>query len=50
MAKGRGFVTAEDNKEEGFPIGVLPIDAVFSPIERVNLHVQEYSCCASDRL
>jgi DNA-directed RNA polymerase subunit alpha len=34
---GRGYVPAERNKEEGLPIGVIPVDSVFSPIKRVNL-------------
>jgi DNA-directed RNA polymerase subunit alpha len=33
---GRGYVPAERNKEEGQPIGTLPIDAIFSPIKKVN--------------
>lgn len=41
VAKGRGFVSSEENKGEGFPIGVIPIDAVFSPVERVNFSVED---------
>ncbi|MDA0737940.1 MAG: DNA-directed RNA polymerase subunit alpha [Nitrospirae bacterium] len=37
---GRGYVPAERNKEEGLPIGVVPVDSVFSPIKRVNFHVE----------
>lgn len=37
---GRGYVPAERNKEEGLPIGVIPVDSVFSPIKRVNFHVE----------
>lgn len=37
---GRGYITAEKNKEEGLPIGVIPIDSIFSPIKRVNYHVE----------
>ncbi len=33
---GKGYVPAERNKEKGQDIGVIPIDAVFSPIEKVN--------------
>jgi DNA-directed RNA polymerase subunit alpha len=33
---GRGYVPAERNKEEGQPIGTIPIDAIFSPIKKVN--------------
>jgi len=33
---GRGYVSAERNKEEGAPVGTIPIDAIFSPIRKVN--------------
>ncbi len=33
---GRGYVVAEGNKEEATPVGTIPIDAVFSPIRKVN--------------
>jgi DNA-directed RNA polymerase subunit alpha len=33
---GKGYVPAEMNKDESEPIGTMPIDAVFSPISRVN--------------
>lgn len=36
---GKGYVTAEQNKEEGAPIGVIPMDSIFSPILRVNYNV-----------
>ena len=37
---GRGYVPAERNKEEGLPIGVVPVDSIFSPVKRVNFHVE----------
>ena len=37
---GRGYLPAERNKEEGLPIGVIPVDSIFSPIKRVNFHVE----------
>jgi DNA-directed RNA polymerase subunit alpha len=36
---GRGYVSAERNKEEGQPIGTVPMDAIFSPIRKVNYTV-----------
>jgi len=36
---GRGYVPAERNKEEAQPIGTLPMDAIFSPIKKVNYTV-----------
>ena len=37
---GTGYVPAERNKEEGKEIGVIPIDAIFSPILKVSFSVQ----------
>ncbi|MEM9072412.1 MAG: DNA-directed RNA polymerase subunit alpha [Myxococcota bacterium] len=36
---GRGYVPAEKNKTPGMPIGTIPIDALFSPIRKVNYTV-----------
>ena len=40
VERGRGYVTAEDNKKDDQPIGVIPIDAIFSPIRKVNFWVE----------
>jgi DNA-directed RNA polymerase subunit alpha len=37
--RGRGYVPAEKNKIPGAPIGTIPIDALFSPIRKVNYQV-----------
>ncbi|AKU91562.1 DNA-directed RNA polymerase subunit alpha [Vulgatibacter incomptus] len=37
--RGRGYVPAERNKVAGQPIGTIPIDALFSPVKRVNYQV-----------
>ncbi|MEW6683414.1 MAG: DNA-directed RNA polymerase subunit alpha [Nitrospirota bacterium] len=37
---GRGYVPADRNKEEGMPIGTIPIDAIFPPVKRVNFVVE----------
>ncbi|MGH7261755.1 MAG: DNA-directed RNA polymerase subunit alpha, partial [Nitrospiraceae bacterium] len=37
---GRGYVSAERNKEEGLPIGVIPVDSIYSPVTRANFHVE----------
>lgn len=37
---GRGYVSAERNKEEGLPIGVIPVDSIFTPVTRANFHVE----------
>jgi len=38
--RGRGYVPSDKNKESGQPIGVVPIDAIFSPIRKVNFKVE----------
>ena len=40
VKQGRGYVSAERNKEEGMPIGVIPVDAFYSPVTRVNYLVE----------
>lgn len=40
VQSGRGYSPADQNKAEDQPIGVIPIDAVFSPIQRVNYNVE----------
>lgn len=37
---GSGYVPADRNKEEGMPIGVIPVDSIFSPIKKVNFTVE----------
>ncbi len=37
---GRGYISAERGKQEDAPIGVIAIDAIYTPIERVNLTVE----------
>ena len=38
--KGRGYVSADKNKKEGQPIGVIPVDSLFSPVVKVNFRVE----------
>lgn len=40
LVKGRGYVTAERNKKEGQPVGVIPIDSSFTPVRKVNFTVE----------
>ena len=37
---GRGYVQADENKTEDMPIGVLPVDSIYTPIRRVNYQVE----------
>lgn len=40
LAKGRGYVSAEQNKTEDQVIGVIPVDSTFSPVVKVNYVVE----------
>lgn len=40
VKKGRGYVAADQNKSDDMPIGVLPIDSIYTPISRVNYQVE----------
>ena len=37
---GRGYVAAEDNKQEDAPVGTLAVDAIYTPVEKVNYQVE----------
>ena len=39
--KGRGYVSADKNKYPNMPIGVIPIDSIFTPIKKVNYTVTD---------
>lgn len=40
VEKGRGYATAEKNKQPGQPIGMIPIDSIFTPVTKVNYSVE----------
>jgi DNA-directed RNA polymerase subunit alpha len=39
VSMGKGYVPAERNRDEKAPVGTIPIDAIFSPIKKVNYTV-----------
>lgn len=39
ITNGRGYISADKNKNDDLPIGVIPIDSIYTPVERVNLAV-----------
>jgi len=41
IGRGRGYRPAEENKTPDQPIGVIPIDSIFSPVRRVAYHVEQ---------
>ena len=40
--KGRGFVPAEEMRDENTPIGTIPVDAIYTPIRKVNWTTENY--------
>ncbi len=41
LAKGRGYIPADQNKDEGLPIGIIPVDSIFTPVKKVNYKVDK---------
>jgi len=40
ITKGRGYVGADKHKEKDQPIGMIPVDAIYTPVQRVNFAVE----------
>ena len=40
IATGRGYVPAEQNKDENTPIAVIPVDSIYTPVRKVNFTVE----------
>ena len=40
ITRGRGYVSADKNKHDDLPIGVIAIDSIYTPVERVNVTVE----------
>ena len=40
ITRGRGYVSSDRNKTEDLPIGVIAIDSIYTPVERVNITVE----------
>ena len=40
ITRGRGYVSADKNKSEDLPIGVIAVDSIYTPVERVNVTVE----------
>ena len=41
LKRGKGYVPADKNKKPGSPIGVIAIDSIFTPINKVNFKVED---------
>ena len=42
VGKGRGFVPADENRDQDAPIGTIPVDAIYTPIKNVNWTVENW--------
>jgi len=42
ITKGRGFVPAEELRDENTPIGTIPVDAIYTPVRKVNWSVENW--------
>ena len=40
VEKGRGYVTADRNKQPNQPIGIIPVDSIFTPVRKVNYSIE----------
>ena len=40
ITKGRGYISSDKNKNEDLPLGTIAVDSIYTPVERVNMSVQ----------
>jgi len=40
ITKGRGYISADKNKSDELPIGVIAVDSIYTPVERVNVAIE----------
>jgi len=40
LNKNRGYIPAEKNKQTGQPIGIIPVDSIYTPVRKVNYTVE----------
>ncbi len=41
VARGRGYVSADRNKQDGMAIGTIAVDSIFSPVTKINFFVED---------
>jgi len=41
ITNGRGYISSDKNKTDDLPVGVIAIDSIYTPVERVNMTVQD---------
>ena len=39
--KGRGYISSDTNKQKGLPIGVIPMDSIYTPVKKVNYTMED---------
>ncbi len=42
VEKGKGYVSAEENRPNDAPVGLIPVDAIFTPIKKVSYKVENF--------
>ncbi len=40
ISRGRGYISAEKNKQNGQSIGIIPVDSIYTPVRKVNYKVE----------
>ncbi len=40
LSRGRGYVTADQNKTDSMPIAVIPVDSIYTPVRKANFEVE----------
>ncbi len=40
ITKGRGYVSSDKNKTDDLPIGIIAVDSIYTPVERVNITIE----------
>ena len=43
ITKGRGYVSADKGKSDDMPIGMIAVDAIYTPVERVKMCIRDRS-------
>ena len=47
--KGRGYVSSDTNKKKGLPIGVIPMDSIYTPVKKVNFTIEEVNVSEDEK-
>ena len=50
IGRGKGYIPSEEQQLIDYPIGMLPIDAIYTPLRNVIYTVEPFSCWSKNRL